>query len=487
MGAARSRGALLLIALVAFLHAGFFIFHMQPDREVFFAAPPQSAGGYEWIARNLLRGVYSQEQATTGPVTPDTQRTPGYPLFLAIVYVFFGVNDTPVLWIQACLFVLICLGLYHLGRRMSGRSLGLLAGLATALYAPIPKYGGMPWSEMLTTFLQVFGIVTLVVAVQRASARWFALAGATLGFLGLTRPTFVYEPLLLAAVLAVLQWRSVQRAQLVKYVAVFLIGWLVVISPWAAFNYIRFGKPTPTVVRTIGKQIWYGYWVGKFPTMTLIQLDDVVWRLKKGEYKREQVPDVIRPLGGDQALMLQYIDEYTSKGHFSGTPSTPEEKVRENMLKDQFYLDRALDHIRHDPLTYLRTQLFFVSFKFWAGEIPVRLTLIGKLPRAVIYASFLAQVTLLLLAIAGCWRLRATPILLALVLVPLLYLYLVHLPFHVEPRYSIPVKPFLLLLAAGGLLEMRDRFFLVRRSPAVFPQTGITAGDSLSVKSGPQS
>ncbi len=459
------RGAMAVIALVAFLHAAFFIRHMQPDREGFFAVPPQSAGGYEWIARNLLRGAYSQEQAAGGAVTPDTQRTPGYPLFLAVIYLLFGIGDTPVLWIQAGLFVLTSLGLYYLGWRLEGRSLALLAGLATALYAPIPKYGGMPWSEMLTTFLQVFGIVTLVVAVARMSLRWFGLAGVILGFLGLTRPTFVYEPLLLAGVLTVLQWRSVPRMRMVQSVAVFLCGWLLMITPWAAFNYVRFGKLTPTVVRTVGKQIWYGYWVGKFPTMTLIQLDDVVWRLKKGEYQREQVPAVVASLNGDHDLMLQYIDEYISKGHYPGIPRTPEEKVRENLLKDQYYLERALDHIRQDPLNYLRTQLFFVSFKFWAGEIPVRLTLIGKLPRPVIYGFFLLQVGLLALAVVGGWRLRTKPLFLALVLSPLLYLYLVHLPFHVEPRYSIPVKPLLLLLAAGGLLELRDRL-VAKRPPS---------------------
>jgi hypothetical protein len=88
---AGSRRAVILVALciVAFAHAAFFIFHMRPDREGFWAAPPQSAGGYQWLARNLLHGRYTQEQDVRGPATPDSQRTPGYPLFVAFIFVFF--------------------------------------------------------------------------------------------------------------------------------------------------------------------------------------------------------------------------------------------------------------------------------------------------------------------------------------------------------------------------------------------------------------
>lgn len=461
------RGVILVVfCLLAFAHAAFFIGHMRPDREGFWAAPPQSAGGYTWLARNLLRGQYTQEQNVSGPATPDQMRTPGYPLFLALIYLIFGFGDGPVLWTQALLYVAICLGVYALGRRFAGERVALLTAFATALYAPIPKYGGMVWSETLTTFLQLFGVLALVIAVSRASAGVYLGAGVLFGFLALTRPTFVFEAPVLAGALLVVHWRSARLASLGRQLGVFLLAWALVLTPWATFNYVRFGKATPTVARTFGKQLWYGYWVGQFPTGVLLDLEAVVADINAGKHTREEIPNLVRPLGSDLTLMRRFVEEYTWRNHFPDAPRTPEEKIREGMLKDAFYLERAHEHIRGDFWTYLRTQLLFVSFKFWAGEIPVRLTLIGSLPRMLIYAVFLIQVGLVLLALIGGWRARANPLLFVFVVAPLVYLYVFHLPFHVEPRYSIPVKPFLLLLASIGATALWGRSPLLRRSAA---------------------
>jgi 4-amino-4-deoxy-L-arabinose transferase-like glycosyltransferase len=449
---------LAVLALVAFAHAAFFIEHMRPDREQFWAAAPASAGGYSALARNILQGAYTQDAAAGTPAArPDTQRTPGYPLYVSGVYAVFGVDDGAVLWSHAVMFVLACLGVYALGRRVGGDRVGIVAGFFTALYAPIPKYGGMVWAEMLTTLLQVVALLLLAMALSRRSLPLYGAAGAVFGLLALTRPAFIFEPLLLMALVVLWAWRAGEPRAGVAAAATVLAVWALVLAPWAIFNYVRFGKATPTVVRTFGKQIWYGYWVSKFPTRVLIGLEDVVVRVKRGEAAPQEVPALVRPLGGAQDLMEQFVEEYVWQPPL--TEPGANGKVVQDMLKDRYYFERARDHIAGDVVSYVKNQLFFVSFKYWAGEIPVRLLLIRHVPRAVIYAGFLVQAALVALAVVGAWRLRRRPMMLALVAAPLVYLYVIHLPFHLEPRYSVPVKPLLLVLAASGAVALLPRRF----------------------------
>jgi hypothetical protein len=97
----------------------------------------------------------------------------------------------------------------------------------------------------------------------------------------------------------------------------------------------------------------------------------------------------------------------------------------------------------------------------WAGEIPVRYTLIDRLPPLLVRAMWAAQAALVAIAACGLFvvaRLgqRRAAVLLA---VPLVYVTVVHLPLFTEPRQTLPVKPIVLVLAtvaAGALVQRKD-------------------------------
>ena len=78
---------------------------------------------------------------------------------------------------------------------------------------------------------------------------------------------------------------------------------------------------------------------------------------------------------------------------------------------------------------------------------------INSLPPWVIYAMWLAQVILFVLAAAGAIALcRRGRLLEAVVLgLPIVYVTAVHLPLLCESRQSLPVKPALITLAAVAL------------------------------------
>jgi hypothetical protein len=89
----------------------------------------------------------------------------------------------------------------------------------------------------------------------------------------------------------------------------------------------------------------------------------------------------------------------------------------------------------------------------WAAEIPVRYTLINRLPTIVIRVIWLLQVILLAVAAAGAVHLVRTGRRLdaALLVLPLIYVTAVHLPLLCEARQSLPVKPLVIVLAAIGI------------------------------------
>src|ERR1700704_4169663 len=131
------RRALWVVCLVATLHAVFFIWYQRPDWTT------------EWTDQDGYRRL-GQVLAETGKFTrfpdaprfvPEVIRTPVYPLFVAVLFRIFGVHQWPVALAQTGLFVLVCLMVYAIGRRVASERIGLAAAALTALFAPIPYFG----------------------------------------------------------------------------------------------------------------------------------------------------------------------------------------------------------------------------------------------------------------------------------------------------------------------------------------------------------
>src|SRR4030095_10484807 len=93
----RMRAAIAVLFVALLLRFGYLAFRwpLLPDWNV-------DAVGYHQLAVNLLqRGIFSLN--TQPPFQPDAIRTPGYPLFIAAVYVVVGINPRAVLIVQAIL------------------------------------------------------------------------------------------------------------------------------------------------------------------------------------------------------------------------------------------------------------------------------------------------------------------------------------------------------------------------------------------------
>lgn len=154
------------------------------------------AGQYAAYAANLVEhGVYSL--AATVPPAPDSFRSPGYPLLLALCRWCAGASGwyglvQAVQVVLGAATVLLC---YRLARTWLPFAAALAAAVACALSPHLVVASAYVLTECWSTFLVTAGLVLLVAA--RGPGR-LAAAGLTLGAAALANETLVLLPLVLA-------------------------------------------------------------------------------------------------------------------------------------------------------------------------------------------------------------------------------------------------------------------------------------------------
>lgn len=191
---------------------------------------------------NAYRGIAETVLSADWPAY-NYIRTPGYPVFLALLG-----PDRVVYAAQLTLGVATTLLLFYLGWKVSGKGwFGALTGLAHTLNLGQLFFEANILSESLTTFLVVLllaGVAWLFDASPRLPAWRIVLTGFLIGLTGgiltLTRPQFIFLPFWAAFLLAVV-WR--RRRGGVRWAAALLLGLtsLALIGGWMIRLHQRFG------------------------------------------------------------------------------------------------------------------------------------------------------------------------------------------------------------------------------------------------------
>jgi hypothetical protein len=244
VGAARALalGAILLLGL------GLRLDYAWEGRE-----PVYDAVAYARIAANLDRG----EGFTVGRTAtqPSTNYSPGLPLLVSVVYrISGGVNERLARIVLALIAWLAVPLTFLIGRRLAGPTAGLIAAAAVAIYPALLEYGGMLMSEPLATTLLAAAILAMLWAGDGERLRRWALPGALLGALALTRPEYLGVAIVLAAVVFArgigAEWRrSLGQA------AVLALGVALVVLPWTVRNAVLLDRLIP--ISTGGGQVLF--------------------------------------------------------------------------------------------------------------------------------------------------------------------------------------------------------------------------------------
>ena len=165
-------------------------------------------------------------------------RGPLYPYLLAFLYF---ITDASIFWAKF-LQILIC-GLtatyiFKIGRRLFNETVGVISGLAYALYGTLVFYEAMFLIPVLFMFLIVWGMCRLIENQDSSSLKSWAVTGIIFGLAAVTRPNIILVVPFLALWLFFrhrkpsLDWKISMRPALVMVAGMFLA-----IAPVTIRNY----------------------------------------------------------------------------------------------------------------------------------------------------------------------------------------------------------------------------------------------------------
>ncbi|MEA3312544.1 MAG: glycosyltransferase family 39 protein, partial [candidate division WOR-3 bacterium] len=191
------------------------------------------------IARNLLEG-HGFSMNIAPPYESETTVTPGYPFFVAGIYVISGGSRIAVVLIQLLLNLVLLAMLYRFIAKRFGERAALLVGVLFILELNIAIFTNQITTETLFTFFFIPTLILIVQGFKQERITWLKVIGAglLLGAATLVRPMLLYfgVPLLLFALLSRFRWRK-------------LLGWglivglqLACIAPWVIRNRVVFGE-----------------------------------------------------------------------------------------------------------------------------------------------------------------------------------------------------------------------------------------------------
>ena len=382
---------------------------------------------YLELAGNLARGFYGE--VLEGRIQPDVLRPPAYPLLLWFLLHVMKLSGGAVIAVQLGAYLL---AIYLVERFLRGRNLPGNIFLAVAAVYPFgvvysAGYMTEPWVMLGYT------AAALIVARERVGVGGAVLCGILIGLLGLLRTDMLLMILLAAAILAFRAWRGRSgRLRDLAPPAALLVAAALVLTPYAWWNYSNFGKFSPApLAAAAGNSLYSAYWQEHLPNKTLNDFysgritEPLVRSGYLDEIRRWNATFGAPPLTSP-ANPINYPDNAT--------------RVRTNVVFGKV----AVAHFKAEPMTYAR----HVAKNFWflwnMSEYP-------GIPRLAKAGLQLASGLVYLLGIlgAGLVLLGRLPLTLPRSLVIfLLYPFVMHVPFHLEARYTAAARPLLMLFAA---------------------------------------
>lgn len=379
---------------------------------------------YSDIAVNLLRGHGFVVEAGGKPII---WRAPLYPAFLAEVYALFGeYSETGVFLAQSALDSLTAVLIFYMGTRLFSETVGLLSAVSFALH-PLSAYYSLRFlSEPLFTLAFTAVISAWIAATTTRRLMAYMVVGALVAVAALVKPVALgLWPLL--ATCAIWQLRD-EPVRALSAVTGLTLACLMVLAPWALRNYRATGEVV-AVATGGGYALWLGNQMvseGKedweVDEMTRVHLFE----------RRGAVITGTEP--ADQALAS--VPNYPSI-------RSATQPVHISVEEDHLFWKAAWSEIAFHPFD---SALLTIrkAFRFWFKIF---------LPENRWAQSYimLFQACFLALAAGGMLEVkRQGGILLALML-PIIFLTIVHALTFSTIRYSIPTVPVMTILMSLGL------------------------------------
>jgi 4-amino-4-deoxy-L-arabinose transferase-like glycosyltransferase len=450
---------------------------------VCFPAVTDDSRIYAGLAANWLQhGIYGvsagapDQSKAESTITPTDSRLPGYPAFLAVVFLAFGIgNFKTVMLVQSLVDLGTCLIVADVARRVVSTQAARIAFVMAALCPFLANYSAAVLTETLEIFFTAlaldFAVAALnrpisgrteisseAIVVERTSVGLWAAAGAAIAACILLRPD---GGILLAAVLlylAVLAGKGVasKKRDERKYTINFLVAAVVVavfaltpLTVWTVRNFRTLHHFQPLAPRYAndsdelvlrGFNHWVKTWLVEYASV-----EEIYWNVPGEKIDAAKLPSRAVESAGERDTTLSLIDGYNET-----TDITPE--------LDAGFGELATQRIHNHPVRYYvvlpllrvadmwlrpRTEILPPDVRWWEFNDDWKRSAVavgfGVLNLAYVGAALLALIRRF--SVIRCAGLFICFLLLRSAMLATLE--------NPEPRYSLECYPVIIVLASA--------------------------------------
>jgi len=377
-------------------------------------------------------GVYSTAPPPSikQPPRPNAGRTPGYSLFL-VPFMYLSKNVaqflSSVMTAQAILGAFTAVLSFLLARFALSFPWAYLVGILTAFSPHLVAMDDYLLTESLFTFVTIAATVVLVLSWRSKKPLTALFAGGLFGLSMLIRPSALLLGPFMALVylLKFREWSFAKPTLWIKQMACFALGLALIFGPFLARNRLSLGKTFPESGRGWGSFLqgtyvnltykdprWYGYPYRDDPEYQRMERDKAyAFKVLKRRFLKDPW-SYIRWYAGEKILCSWRWDVVTGNHDVYVYP----------MIRPGFQVDPFLGSI-HEGMKLIHWPLF------WLGT--------GSL--IILFAGFIRK------------RHLVQPTVVMPCILQMTYHAMLVTAMFPIPRYSIPMRPYLYILAVTTL------------------------------------
>jgi 4-amino-4-deoxy-L-arabinose transferase-like glycosyltransferase len=383
--------------------------------------------GYDHLARSLLNGTGYRFR----PQFAETiSRLPGYPLVLVAMFTLFGDRVWPVQLLQGVLAGVSCALIYRLGKTYFSERVGVVAGFLYAVYPGDFVASTRFVTEPLATFLLVCAVSVALWFMESPHITRALILGGVLGAASLVRDANLLIVIALLIVLPLLPQARAKRRTVFVHLVVSTLMVALLLTPWIIRGYRLSGTlilPTTAGGPNLGLAV------------CVSRHSDFV-----GDYR-----DLIVKAAREEAGIINGYGIYENgQGDLLKRDWWTFMRVDDEVAADRILRKVSLEEIAANPARFVRSgMLNLVGFWFRGPS------------RRSSVVSVAVHLPLLLLAMTGvvgalCAGHRAVWLLVLIIA----YFNCTSVASAAFVRYSLPVMPLVVLLAASGIEVLRSWF-----------------------------
>jgi 4-amino-4-deoxy-L-arabinose transferase-like glycosyltransferase len=416
---------------------------------------------YGEFARNLMEfRVYGFNNIVHGVLmtpSPTLIRLPGYPLFLALCFKLFGMeNYIAVMLVQVAIDLWSCLLLAGVAARVFGRRTGFAALWLAALCPFTANYVALALTETLTLWCMALAFYALARWREGGAAmnRWLGAIGFALAYAILLRPE---QGMLAAAIVPAMLWIGGRRYGVAALRPVLLVSVLTLLPlvPWTIRNWRVFHVFEPLAPRyatdpgdliNYGYQRWYRTWAIDYAST-----ENFYWAYDGSPLQIADLPDRAFDSNAQYAATAALLADYNQTDNPSAALDARFDAIgRERIHADplRYYLELPVARVINMAFRP-RTEFLPIPDEWWKFAKPDK----AKDWFALAYAAL--NIVFYVLAGITIWRRRSwrqhQPLLWAMIASIAMRAALLLTLDNSEDRYTLEFYPVLIVLAAAAV------------------------------------